>query len=528
MITKDAPLPQLHFVEFANGELHYRINCDLALSIVLTKPKSYGVLKTVSETLNFIHNSKMFIVLSRPVVLQDLNYLLYWLEEEKFFLVVVLFEERTTHQIRVFTIDPHPNFKWLNRTDLIDSGKLFLPTTNDFKQYRIETPYIEDVPRVFSYKYKGKLHLVGRNANIIMMFAEYMNINLVKTFLPNSDLKMVLKQLPYKKWDLSLHSYSMFYLEDFGWSYPLDMIYFCVIVPVHRAVPKNEYFVTAFDSGTWVAAGFGVIFIAIFMSFVDPRKSSVEDDAGMRYFFRSLTLMMYTPNMSCRMDPPTIRQFVFYAQVFLLAFVLSCFYSTYLTSFCTEMVFRPPIETVDDLVRANLRIMIVDYELETAQKYSHFGEKFLQLLYPVPYFEVIKRRDNFDHNFAYTIQQDRWFYLHKQQRGLNHPMFRMSNICFGPHYLMFPLRQNSYLTPYLLGFFLRIQQAGLDFYWEEEAFRLAVAMNFSKVWVDRTVFVKPLDLDYFHYVFVGWFVGLAVSFVSFMDELFRKQKYNII
>ncbi|XP_055846640.1 uncharacterized protein LOC129912441 [Episyrphus balteatus] len=518
-------LPQFHFVNYSSEELRFKTNSDYSLPIILTRPGSFDALRTSEGRLNRMHNSKILIVLSHPVVLKDLEYLRNWMSQEKFFDVVVLFEDKPTKQNRLFTIDPYPTVKWLNRTHLLDSGEVFLKHKNNLKQYRIETPFTEDVPRVFFYTQNGKQHLVGRNANIIMLFAKHMNITLVKTYQPNMDLNMILNQLPDKKSELSFHSYSMFFLNDFGWSYPLDMVYFCVMLPFHVGVPKNQYFVTAFDWGTWLAIAFSVLFIAVLMKFVDPRLSTIQDnDAGMRYFFRSLALMTYSSNMSARMISPNIRQFVFFGLVFLLAFILSCFYSTFLTSFCTEKVYRRPIETVEGLSRANLRIMIIDYELGTAQQYSHFGDQFLQLLYPVPYFEVIKRRDNFDYNFAYTIQHDRWFYLHKQQRGLKHPMFRLSNICFGPHYLVFPLRENSHLQPYLFDFFLRVVQAGLDSYWEEEAFRLAVAMNHSKVLVDRTVFVQPLNLDYFQYVFAGWLVGLGISTVNFIDELFRKRR----
>ncbi|XP_055856660.1 uncharacterized protein LOC129919711 [Episyrphus balteatus] len=502
-LTQKYQIPQMHFTKYSNQELRYLLNANSTLSIVLTDHLSREILKIVSARLQGMHLAKLLVVIEEPVVLEQLRYLLNWLWKKQFINVLVLYQDIVSKQNQIFGLNIYPILHWTNKTDVSDSTKLFMENTKDMKQYLIEIYYMEDVPRVFILKNHGKNRIVGRHANIIQLFAKHMNIKIVYNFQPNSDEEKILREFRNENRELSVNSYAMFDLDHIGRSYPLDMVSWCIMVPLRSEVPKSDYVIISFDRATWIAAGLSVIYIALLLRFIDPQSS---ETTRKNFFLRSLTILMYSPNMEGPITMPTVRQFVFFAQVFLLGFILSCIYSTYLTSFCTNMVFQPPIDSVEDLVKENLRVMVIDYELEAIRTRASctYGETFLKLLYPVSYHEVNHRRLDFDDEYAYTIREDRWDFIDKQQRGLKKVFFRLSNICFGSHFTMFPLQIDSHLRPHLDQFILLTQQAGLNLFWDEEAFRMAVAMRLSKVLVEQTVVVQPLQLDYFKHVYAGF------------------------
>ncbi|XP_055856024.1 uncharacterized protein LOC129919198 [Episyrphus balteatus] len=518
------PIPQMHFTESSNQELRYLLDANTTLSIVLTDHMSMEILKIVATRLRGMHLAKLLLVLREPVLLDQLRFFQNWLWEKQFTNALVLYQDKLSKQNQIFTLNAYPVLKWVNRTGLTDPTRLFMPDTKDMKQYPVEILYMEDVPRVFILKENGKKKIVGRHANLIQLFAKHMNIKLVYNFQPNLDLEKILREFHTQNMELSVHSYSMFDLEEIGSSYPLETVRWCIMVPLRSEVPKSDYVIISFDRATWIATGLSVIYIALLLRFIDPPSSETPQ----KYFFlRSLAILMYSPNMAERMTMPTVRQFLFFAQVFLLGFVLSCIYSTYLTSFCTNMVFQPPIDSVADLVKENLRVMVIDYELEAIRTRAIYGETFLKLLYPVSYIEVNQRRAKFDEHYAYSIRQDRWNFLNKQQRGLEKVFFRLSKICFGRHFTMFPLQFDSHLRTHMDMFILIIMQAGLDLFWDEEAFRMAVSMKFSKVLVEQTVVVQPLRLDYFKHVYAGYWSLIGISTLIFIVEVLHEKFFFI-
>ncbi|XP_055917172.1 uncharacterized protein LOC129949622 [Eupeodes corollae] len=519
------PIPQMHFTQSSNHEeLRNSLDVNTTVSIVLTDHMSMEILKIVETRLRGMHLAKLVLVLREEVFLDQLRFFQNWIWEKQFINALVLFQDKTSHQNQIFTVYGYPEPHWVNKTGVSDARKLFMKPTKDLKNYRIEILYMEDVPRVFVLNKNGEQRIVGRHANLIKLFAKHMNIDLVYNFQPHLDLEKILREFHNRNMELSVHSYSMFDLEDIGCSYPLETVRWCIMVPLRSEVPKSDYPIISFDTGTWIATGLSVLYIGILLRFIDPPSSEVTQ----KYFFlRSLAMLMYSPNMAERMTMPTVRQILFFAQVFVLGFILSCFYSTYLTSFCTYMVFQPPIDSVEDLVKENLRVMVIDYELEAIRTRAIYGETFLKLLYPVSYLEVNTRRAQFDGHYAYSIRQDRWNFLNKQQRGLEKVFFRLSKICFGRHFTMFPLQFDSHLRADLDMFILIVMQAGLDLFWDEEAFRMAVTMKLSKVLVEQTVVVQPLRLDYFQHVYAGYWSLIGISTLIFIFEVLYNRYFVI-
>ncbi|XP_055856025.1 uncharacterized protein LOC129919199 [Episyrphus balteatus] len=424
------------------------------------------------------------------------------------------------HQLRIWSFDPYPITQWVDKTNFKNVGKLFPEITKDMKKYRIETPFLEDIPKTFIFKKHGRNFLVGNDASIIGEFAKHMNINLIPIFLPNMDLEKIFRIISFNNLELSVHSFSMHYLLQSGRSYPVDFERWCIMVPFRNELPKKKLVFKAFDGTTWLAIGLGVVFIAFVLRFIDPPTTT---GCLGKNLLKSLSIMMYSSNQVKRIPVPSALKCVLYAFVFCLGFILYSFYTSFLARFCTTLVFRNTIDTVEDLINENLRIMIIDYETSAIRLQANYDEKFFQLLYPMPYYDVVTHRNSFNNNFAYSISESDWIHLDKQQSKLKKPLFRFSKICYGRHFTMFPLQSDSHLKPHLDDFILRVKEGGLDVAWKDQSFGMAITMKYSRMLVDKSTVINPLSLEFFENVFIIWLIGIGLSMIGFVTEVLHKK-----
>ncbi|XP_055856455.1 uncharacterized protein LOC129919559 [Episyrphus balteatus] len=456
---------------------------------------------TIDIRLRGMHHSKVVIVLREPTSLIFLNMLKKWLWSKKFSNVLTIFEDLLTHQLRMYSLDPYPSAKWVNRTNCNETGKLYTEVTKDLKKYSIQTVFMDDIPKAFKYTKYGKKLLVGNEANYIGAFAKYMNIQLIPIFLPNMDLEKIFQIISFHDMELSVHTFTMHYLAQSGKSYPLDIERWCIMVPFRNELPKSQLVFKTFDMKTWLVIGLNVVFVAVVLQFI--HSTPLTADAFGQNLLQSLSIMMFSSNQIKRIPVPSAFHF--------------------LSRFCTTLIFRNTIDTVDDLIKEDLRIMIIDYETTEIRKKANFDEKFFKLLYPMPYYDVVVQRNNFNSNFAYSISQSDWIHLDKQQSKLKKPLFRLSTICYGRHLRMFRLQYDSHLKKHLDDFILRVKEGGLDVAWKDESFRMAVSMKYSRILVDKSTVIKPLSLEFFEKVFIVLLVGIGLSVMCFMIEvLFKK------
>ncbi|XP_046869093.1 uncharacterized protein LOC124461630 [Drosophila willistoni] len=91
-----------------------------------------------------------------------------------------------------------------------------------------------------------------------------------------------------------------------------------------------------------------------------------------------------------------------------------------LGSILTVNLFHAQINTMDDLIRDQLPVMIIDYELEfLLQLHKELPEEFVKLLRPVDSGIFAEHQTNFNCTHAYFVTEDQWQFLDEQQKLLN-------------------------------------------------------------------------------------------------------------
>lgn len=198
-------------------------------------------------------------------------------------------------------------------------------------------------------------------------------------------------------------------------------------------------------------------------------------------------------------------------------FIFSNYYNTLLSSFLATTLFSGQIDTIIELARTNLKI-ILNVEEYDHLKILDFPGNFLENLKVHEGNVVADHRNHLNASYGYIITSDRWQFHKEQQESMKVKSLRFSKICFGKYYLVFPLWYDSMITEPLNYFILKCLSGGLTSYWTELSYR-----DFRKIGDINSTYVgndvMPMDVIYFTYAWFCLLIGLSCSLSAFIFEI---------
>ena len=218
---------------------------------------------------------------------------------------------------------------------------------------------------------------------------------------------------------------------------------------------------------------------------------------------------------------PHARQRFIFVVLFITGFGFTNLYMSKMTSVLTAAGGQDQIDSIQDLVDAKLSVMMLDFEYDMLVQLQ-YNEKFLQMVYPVKKPTLDSHRESLNTTYAYSVSSDRWDFINLQQTHLRTPIFRLSSICIGPYYHVFPLQRDSYLMQPLQQFILSVSQSGFLEFWKDEAFYDALFMDYAHI-IKTYHEVKSLTMNFFSRAWYLWLSGILFALLTFLWEVKGKQ-----
>ncbi|KAH8401278.1 hypothetical protein KR009_004384 [Drosophila setifemur] len=379
----------------------------------------------------------------------------------------------------------------------------------------IHSPYTFDIPHAFIYNNSRYPEPVfcGPYLEMVRLFARMHHYQLFLDPVESVPKKSSLKQdIASGLYNLSLNGVTIRPdgSEEFSsvlrYSYPLELVRICVMVPLAPELPKWVYMVWPLGRYIWMSIVLGTFYVALLLKYVHWREPGSATKSFTRNMLQAMAFLMFSPNMNMnlKLKHATLRVITFYTLLFLLGFILTNYHISHLTAFDMKPVFLRRIDSWSDLIGSRLRIIIPDSLLEELR------------LQPVDYQTLLASPPR---SFAYVVTMDAWQFFNRQQRVLIQPYFHLSQVCFGGLHTALPMGINSSFAEPLDDFILNVWASGLWNYWEEVAFYYARRGGYAKIFLD-TYPVEPLDLEFF---LTGWIVlalGLPISSLVYGLEVF--------
>ncbi|XP_013098187.1 uncharacterized protein LOC106081045 [Stomoxys calcitrans] len=423
----------------------------------------------------------------------------------------------------VFIHEPYPTLQIVNVTSQWNTSTFFVDYSTDFKGYVLDSPVRYDLPRVVFMtgpRYglgKKEPHLSGVSGILFMVFVNYINASYDESEIDGHEyepvnLLEIINMIQLKQLEISMNSYTEILGSNIGSSYPIGINDWCMMVPYRNETPAQKFLQKSFRSYTWYLMCFSVFYIALglWLSTPPPKR-----DISLSLLQAICSMVMISPLRILKVPSTRIR-FLF-VLLFIMGFFITNLYLTKMASFLTASPEVPQINTVQDVIDAKLPIMVANYEYEIMMS-KNFPAEFIALLVPVSKGEMDKHRDSFNNSFGYSIQSDRWDFLSIQQRFMKKPMFRLSEICMGPFYHVFPIQKDSHLAKPLQEFIMSAFQYGLMSFWNTEAFADALYLDYVTIIVEDD-HVSPLSLTFFRSIWMLWWIGLLLAGLAFCLEV---------
>ncbi|XP_037814112.1 uncharacterized protein LOC119605217 [Lucilia sericata] len=393
----------------------------------------------------------------------------------------------------------------------------------DCQGFKFYTPLRLDLPGVF--RYYNKQNIIEKQEPYPMP-ADHLGGIVV-------NMKDTLQLIRNKSILITAHAYALFETDDtIDKSYPLMAVRWCLMVPLKNTISTFYYPIKPFAAYVWFILIFTFFALAttdclwiIWESQKDPSKRS-----HLMWHLRCSILdnLCYMLNISAskNIKRPTWVRFFLYSTVFFQAFFLSTGYTSLLGSILAVTLFRDEINTLEDLIKANISTLIIDYEYDfLLGGQLNLPYDFLKLITPVDSATFYHHQSRLNQTYAYFVTDEKWHFLQLQQTTLKQGLFKLTDICFGSFHLAFPMETDSPLWRNLEYFIYRVHSSGMLHYYESISFEHAVYAGYVQRFTGGNDY-QAAGLSHVSMVFLMLLVVSAVCVLIFLGEClhYRLQK----
>lgn len=288
----------------------------------------------------------------------------------------------------------------------------------------------------------------------------------------------------------------------------------CILVPRRGFYTPIYDFIHSLDVTVWLLVFF-VICITVFCIQIIAKQSN--ERLFLQFHLFDATRCHFNQTLSHLPETTSLRIIIIFWIIY--CFIMANVFHCCLISTFTVKKFENQIDTIDDLIKTNLKIISsIDYS-HLVKRYvnrtnlsSH--KKIIKHLFSMEWNEYNEWIDRRDCNFAYANKHHMILYYANMLSHEGLPLFHAMQECPVPFL-------SCYIVPFgspLLGTINRIigqlEQSGIFRYWEREANTYVRQQSLNRIAVDP----EPLRIEYIFgfYILIG---GHLISLIIFIIEI---------
>ncbi|XP_073831883.1 uncharacterized protein [Musca autumnalis] len=382
----------------------------------------------------------------------------------------------TEHAFQVYNYNPFLEPQVFNSSNS-RTINLFPDKFRNLHGYQIKATAQYDPPRVYERNQcKGKKQqpLAGYVANIFRAFLKEYNASLyLSYYFPNKTLNIleILKQINDGDVEVSVNPYVPH--KGVQISYPIRMLRRCIVVPSAKELEKYKYFIMPFNTDVWlcVLGSWVWLSVARLLNWTSTHRrcNCNQMDVGRTFLevFRVLAFLPLPGN--CCSKSVRWYHLLWFMQIVPLAFILSNLYLASLTSFFSGLNFRKQISTLDDLVKRNMAIETIDYDVPSILENRGLPKGFADLIKPRLAADLLPEILELKPMLTFSSLIDRIQFVLNQEKHLLKPTKHMVEECINTVPFGFVMPPHSQFELPLNRFLLRCADAGLIEKWAKDS-----------------------------------------------------------
>ncbi|KQS52439.1 uncharacterized protein LOC26526307 [Drosophila erecta] len=483
------------------------------LTIAFVNDAPEAVLGNLYRHLRMLNTRPVLLAIKNMTV--RVNLLLQWCWNHQLLNVVAIgpdFEE----SLIVYSYTPFPILQFIERS-LDNSSVIFEQRLENLHGYRIPIALGGSSPRLIVYRgLDGKLIFSGPVGNFMKSFEQRYNCRLVQPYPfdesaipPARDLIAAVRNGSVQIALGAIHPQ----LPYTGFSYPFELMSWCLMMPVPEEVPPSQLYSMVFSP-----LAFGVTIVAMVLI-------SLILSIALRLHGYRVSFSEYVLHDSCLrgvlsqsfyevLRPPALIR-AMYLVICLLGLLITSWYNSYFSTFVTRAPRLPRLSSYESIKQSSLKVVIwkPEYEMllllsENMQKYSSIFQLHED------YQEFLHLRDSFDSRYGYMMPMEKWSLMKEQQRVFSSPLFSLQDdLCvFHTVPIVFPIVSNSIFRKPFDRHILEVAATGLLSRWRDMSFtEMIKAGKLSLEDRGHPKEFRAMKVEDLLQIwrFVGWMFGLA-------------------
>lgn len=437
-------------------------------------------------------------------------------------MLVIYFLCQTTKMFYSYT--HFPSFKLEERT-YDHSTTIFPNRLRNLKGYRLPIAIGGSAPRIIGYYDKhGKAVYKGTVGHFMKAFQQKYNCTFFEPFPANpiafEPSTRIIKYVRNGSVDISMGlTFPSIPLR--GYSYPIEQMNWCLMLPIEPDIPQSEYYVKVFELQAFLVT------LAVLMIL------SLTLATALKHFGYSVQWHEFLLHENCLRGalgqsfyevfraPLLIRGI--YLQICVLGFLLTAWYNSYFSAYVTSAPKELPYRNYDELMASKLKVVAWEPEHEELVGRIKGFQKYKPMFYLEPNFtKYIIMRDSLNTEYGYMMTTIKWIVINAQQKVFSKPLFRLRNdLCFfNTVPFVFPVHENSIYMEPINSLILDITDMGLIAYWTSKCFSELVEageLNFVDPSPRREF--RAMHLQDLQYVWYGFAFMATLSTTVWLLEL---------
>ncbi|KAH8418632.1 hypothetical protein KR222_008076, partial [Zaprionus bogoriensis] len=388
---------------------------------------------------------------------------------------------------------------------------------SDLQGFEVRVAAYSNPPRCMIYNNaKGEQVFGGYYMRLVRHFLEKRNATFVPVPTANDSPRHCIRALLSEKVDLCADALAQGSDRTFVVTNAIRMAYANVMVANAKPLSSYRYLVAPFNSTVWICLIVYIGLIVLFMSCIHWQQQH-------RWIYSKFLLETISSLLFSGFELRELQghaRYILFAVLFIAGFIYSTYYLGYLKSILTTEVFEEEINTFEQLIAANISLIIDEYDSTLSSRYN-LPDILWQVIKVVPEETLRRHRTSFDQQYAYILFSDRMELYSYAQKYLRHPRLRRIPINIFFLFAGFPMRETWFLRHSLSDAWAWAFDSGLLLKLGTDADHEAMAtgVGFLKFLVTEYYEATPLGLDYFVMPAMSLALGYSLAFISFVIEL---------
>lgn len=283
--------------------------------------------------------------------------MIHWFWKRQFINTIIIYGQNET---KIRTFKPYPSMHDIHITKNESVDNFFIENIKDFEGYELKVPIKNDIPRILLNGDENSTDLSGLIGKVFVEFLAHNNISLkntaseMKSKSKSIDMVEIFDKFLNDDLEISVHIYTLLETKAEGGekavvtlSYPVEIIKWCLMVPMKNEIPKSLYIVFPFQIGVWMTVFGSVLYVSVVFKLFGCLHASRQNIDNFLILTTAIAFVFNINGFMKVPHNPSVMMFGIFGMLFAFGFIITNMYMAYLSSFLTVTVFGKQINSLE-------------------------------------------------------------------------------------------------------------------------------------------------------------------------------------